>query len=336
MALPASGPISLSNVDVELGQSPTALISLNDANVRGLFVVPSGSISLSHGYGKSSAWSATISSHQQNLNLRVWALNNGWNGSSAATITVAGGVYIWSSTTLDAGLTTGIFPGGLTIINNGYIIGMGGAGAGSQSTAQNGQAGGPAITLNTNVSIQNNSYIAGGGGGGGAFGSTSCAGGGGGAGGGAGGSGFNGTSVMAGGTGGAIGAAGDGSLAYTTGTGRGGEAGGGGGAANTTIKYGAGGGGGRILPGVGGAGGLGQAANGFAGGSANAAGVSNPRTSSAGDRGGAGGGGWGAAGGDYPFAASGTGLGGAGGKCVNLNGFTVTWLTNGNRYGLIN
>lgn len=53
MTLPSSGAISLSNVDTELGLSSTAQISMNCTNVRTLFGVPSGAISMSNGYGKS-------------------------------------------------------------------------------------------------------------------------------------------------------------------------------------------------------------------------------------------------------------------------------------------
>ena len=47
MALPASGAISLNQVNIELGNAETAQISLNDAVVRALFGKASGAISMS-------------------------------------------------------------------------------------------------------------------------------------------------------------------------------------------------------------------------------------------------------------------------------------------------
>lgn len=57
MTLPASGQITLNQVNVELGNSGTAQIGMNDAAVRGLFGIASGEIEMSDGYGKSNvAW----------------------------------------------------------------------------------------------------------------------------------------------------------------------------------------------------------------------------------------------------------------------------------------
>jgi hypothetical protein len=52
MTLPASGAISLNQVNVELGVTATTVRTMNDALVRSLFGVASGAISMSSGYGK--------------------------------------------------------------------------------------------------------------------------------------------------------------------------------------------------------------------------------------------------------------------------------------------
>tara|TARA_R110002153_G_scaffold252425_1_gene410191 strand:+ start:362 stop:1117 length:756 start_codon:yes stop_codon:yes gene_type:complete len=60
MTLPASGQITLNQVNVELSLSGTAQIGMGDAAVRGLFNVSSGQITMANGYGKS-AYIPTIS-----------------------------------------------------------------------------------------------------------------------------------------------------------------------------------------------------------------------------------------------------------------------------------
>ena len=52
MTMPASGAMSMSAINVELGLSSTAQISMNDTAVRTLFGKSSGAISHSDGYGK--------------------------------------------------------------------------------------------------------------------------------------------------------------------------------------------------------------------------------------------------------------------------------------------
>lgn len=53
MPLPSSGPLSLSQVNVELGKASTTPVSLNDADVRTLAGKPSGAISFADLLGKS-------------------------------------------------------------------------------------------------------------------------------------------------------------------------------------------------------------------------------------------------------------------------------------------
>jgi hypothetical protein len=176
MTLPSSGAISLNDVNVELGNSGTAQISMNDAAVRGLFGVASGAISMSDGYGKSNVFAFTISSTQVNANLRSLAVAAGWDQSTAVEATIGSGVNINGSVAANstAALTIdGSWPGGVTLINNGTITGRGGnGGAGAYDglpypSSFVGQAGGRAISASVAVTIDNQGTIAGGGGGGG-------------------------------------------------------------------------------------------------------------------------------------------------------------------------
>lgn len=174
MALPLTGPIKFSNINVELGLTPTLPISLGSLVVRSLYGVPSGPIRLwADGKGKSSAFAFTISSNVVDANLRTLAVAAGWNQTSAVVATVATGVIIYSSNTTIPALTiNGSWPNGITLTNNGSITGRGGNGGnGTISTGGGGTAGGPAVSLGVNVVIANNGIIGGGGGGGGAGGS---------------------------------------------------------------------------------------------------------------------------------------------------------------------
>jgi hypothetical protein len=172
MALQSSGTISFSQVNVELGLSATAVISLNDAAVRALFQVGSGGIALSNGYGKSRVFAANIviSGNVDRYNLYNAVVALGWNQSIMVNISVVinSGVYVYSSTTATPAFVTGTFPAGsnINIVNNGTVVGMGGAGGNANGGA--GQPGGGAFLAQTSITLTNNNVIAGGGGGGGA------------------------------------------------------------------------------------------------------------------------------------------------------------------------
>ena len=174
MTLPASGPISFNAINVELGVAGTTSANINQASYRTLAGVPSGQISLSNFYGKANEFTFTIASNQTNANLRTLAVNAGWPGTAKVIATINSGIYISSNDTGTPALTVdGSFPNGVTLVNNGFIAGMGGAGGAGGSrvstlvNAVAGSGGGLALSVASAVTIQNNGTIGGGGGGGG-------------------------------------------------------------------------------------------------------------------------------------------------------------------------
>jgi hypothetical protein len=106
-----------------------------------------------------------------NVNLYVLAGSPGSAGAYVFTVPAA--CIVGSNPTSLPALTTGTWPAGstITLINNGYVEGMGGSGGNggsSQVTGGSGYSGGPAISLSYQMTIDNTSgYIFGGGGGGG-------------------------------------------------------------------------------------------------------------------------------------------------------------------------
>ena len=276
-------------------------------------------------------------------------------GRSDINFVVDNGVYLYSESTNTAALIVETFAQGdtVTIVNNGYIMGMGGYGGDyplnlASVTSGPGGSGGPALSINYNIALTNNSYIAGGGGGGG----SGTSGGGGGAGGGPtrSRSSANSYAIVVGGDPGVVGNQGSSAGAA------------GGGPGNRFFRMvGSGASGGRILPGTGGAGGTadfsasaaagkadgaGGGGGGFlytgdlvgderiaggAGGSANNVGGA-PSLVSGTASGAGGGGGWGAAGASN---RTGTYAGGAGGKAIALNGYSITYSVTGTIYGVV-
>lgn len=299
MTLPASGPISLSQVNTELGRSSTATISLGESAVRTLFGVASGAISMLQGYGKANQFTLTISSNQTNANLRTLAVNAGWNQSSKVVATINGGVYVSSNGTGTTALTiNGSFPNGVELVNNGYIVGMGGAGGHGggvdygyapaySNSGQAGGVGGKALDVSVPVAITNNGTIAGGGGGGGGGGM---------------GSDYSGKFPI-----------------FNAG------AGGGGGRSGSTNSSGGSRGYDYVAATATQNGGAGTSSNPGAGG--NGTGYGGV---------GGGGGGWGSAGaaGNTGYQGYSAGAGGGGGACLTGNG-NITWLATGTRLGAI-
>ena len=178
MTLPSSGPIKISEYNTELElSSSTVNQDLNSSLVRYLLqdTTDRAPISMSYGYGKSYVFSFNLPSGN-NLDLRSQALASGWNGTRPVAAYLPSGSIIGSTSASSPALSIrGSFPNGVTLINNGYIVGAGGSGGNSiwaiqvlgYSGSVNGGSGGTALSINTSVTIQNNGTIGGGGGGGG-------------------------------------------------------------------------------------------------------------------------------------------------------------------------
>lgn len=182
MALPgATSAISLGDVNVELALTRTTTIHLGATGVRTLYNVPTGAIRLAaDGWGKANRvpLNYVFSANATQTTITMSSIVGYNAGKSDLTITVNPNVIVSSTSTAAPAIAiTGAAAGDtITLVNNGYIFGMGGAGGtgGGYNTGGPGTvgaAGGPAITLTALTGIpfyvQNNGVIAGGSGGGG-------------------------------------------------------------------------------------------------------------------------------------------------------------------------
>lgn len=287
----------------------------------------------------------TANTTNYTLNYSTIPLTGYTTGKTDIIVYVSSNVYVYATTTSNAGMTITALNAGdtVSIVNNGFIIGQGGNGRDNADAIgrQNAGNGSPGLSINRNVTITNNSYIAGGGGGGGASDFSWLGSGGGGAGGGNGGRiGDDSSNSIQGGVGGGPGSSGTQANSYgmhVQGSGQ------------SNIWFGVGGGGGRILPGFGSIAGAdvqnSSSISGFGGQSGAGAGSTtqnfggsyqaggaggsggSPGTAPPSTFGGGGGGGWGASGGGQSP--------GSGGNAVQLNGFNATFIVVGTRYGAI-
>lgn len=116
----------------------------------------------------------TIGSIVYDIDLKTYfRQNTAWNGVEDADfkLTVIPGAIIGSTSTSQYALTIKDFPVSsvITIHNNGYIVGSGGAGAICRGGNLPGSPGGPALKTTNAINLINNGTIAGGGGGGSAW-----------------------------------------------------------------------------------------------------------------------------------------------------------------------
>lgn len=172
--LPGSGAISINDINTLFGRG-------NNLNAyrgttyytssAGPFTFSSGAIAMSDFYNSgpsASTFSFTISSNTTNANLRSLAISAGWSGSGQLFCTIGSGVYVYSTSTGTPALTiSGSFPNGVSLTNNGVILGAGGAGSQGYNNRTAGGGGGTALSVSSAVTITNNGTVAGGGGGGG-------------------------------------------------------------------------------------------------------------------------------------------------------------------------
>jgi hypothetical protein len=181
MTLQTTGHISLNNINGEFSKgrdfAPYHGVKFYKPSTSTLGNFSTNTLHMSDFYGTQNGIiiNVTISSDTQNY---VLSPSNGSisptyvAGFTTINLTINSGIYVGSTTTGTYSFTVSGFTTGDTInlINNGIIIGCGGAGGNGHSNAAGdpGYVGGPALYLQYATNITNNGTISGGGGGGGA------------------------------------------------------------------------------------------------------------------------------------------------------------------------
>lgn len=112
MTLPSGGPISMSQVNTELGRSSTATVSLNESAVRGLAGIGSGSLSMWHLLGKSAYLDQLTLTNGYGLNTDgysyfedYYGFSTSWFGSLSKLNFVPKGINITGIYTTSYGYT---------------------------------------------------------------------------------------------------------------------------------------------------------------------------------------------------------------------------------------
>jgi hypothetical protein len=187
MALNNTGAISLGgttagqSIEIENGGPGTATISLNDTAVRTLagpaFATPGTTIIMpTNFYGKSNRVTLNLTISANTYNYDVWSAastNPAYvAGKTDVTVTVSPGVVVGGGSTGAYAMyvPASFNPGdGVTIVNNGYLLGAGGNGAngGQDVTGSPGAPGGNSLYVNRPTTVTNYGSIYSGGGGGG-------------------------------------------------------------------------------------------------------------------------------------------------------------------------
>lgn len=184
MTLQAGPPpsMSVSQINTELGLAATTSKNLGDADMRTLSGIATGAIDMASFYGKTRrvVINYTVASNVADGNMRNAAIAAGWDQVTPIDLTVTNNANLYASSTGVYALLSGTFPALsiVKLVNNGGILGCGGAGGGggqgawlSANLGAAGAAAGPGFCAQQAVTVTNNAWIASGGGGGGGGGS---------------------------------------------------------------------------------------------------------------------------------------------------------------------